>query len=140
MLLRALPWLLLSLLCAALVSSQGQQTLPGQQGVPSQLGQHSQSPFGPLFNDQDNDAAFAQRQVNALNEARQKALVSDTAKLLKLAQELNAEVETSDRSALSPEQIRKISSIEKLARNVKQKMSESIVTGTSLRDPFVPVR
>jgi hypothetical protein len=132
--------LLLVLLGAAFVASQGQQTLPGQQGMPSQVGQRSQSPFGPLFNDQDNDAAFAQRQIDALNAARQKALVSDTDKLLKLAQELNSEIAVNDPASLTSDQVRKIASIEKLARNVRQKMSESIVTGPSLRDPILPVR
>jgi hypothetical protein len=80
------------------------------------------------------------RQMNALNAERQKVLVSDTAKLLKLAQELNAEIASSRVDSLSPDQMRKIANIEKLARNVKQKMSESVINGPALHDPILPLR
>ena len=107
------------------------------QTIPGPVGPHSQSPFGnPPPND---DNPFVQRQMNALNAERQKALVSDAAKLLKLAQELNAEVETSKSDSLSSDQMRKIANIEKLAHNVKQKMSESVITGPSMHDPIIPI-
>lgn len=135
-------WLFLVLLLgAAFVAPQGQQqgTFSGQQGVPTQMGgPRTQSPFGGVFDNEDT--AFAQRQMNALNTARQKALVSDTDKLVKLAQELNTEIESADKDSLSPEQLRKIANIEKLAHNVKQKMSESIVSGPALHDPILPAR
>lgn len=78
--------------------------------------------------------------MNALNAERQKALVSDTVKLLKLAQELNTEVASSTADSLSPDQMRKIANIEKLAHNVKQKMSESVISGPTLHDPILPLR
>lgn len=131
---------LVLLLGAAFVAPQGQQqgTLSGQQGLPTQPGQRTQSPFGGLFDNEDS--AFVQRQMNALNVARQKALVSDTEKLVKLAQELNTEIESANTDSLNPDQIRKIANIEKLAHNVKQKMSESIISGPSLHDPILPAR
>jgi hypothetical protein len=127
-----LRFLVLALVCAALPAApQSQQNIPGP------LGQHSQSPFATPS---DDDNVFAHRQLNALNAERQKALVSDAAKLLKLAQELNAEIATSKSDSLSSEQMRKIANIEKLARNVKQKMSESVISGPSMHDPIIPVR
>jgi hypothetical protein len=133
---RALRWLLLvSVFTAASVSTQTQIA----QGIPNQVGsQRNQSPFGnsPF----DDDTAMVHRQMNALNAERQKVLVSDTAKLLKLAQELNTEVASSQANSLSPDQMRKIANIEKLARSVKQKMSESVINGPALHDPILPLR
>jgi hypothetical protein len=36
--------------------------------------------------------------------------------------------------------MRKIANIEKLARSVKQKMSESVINGPALHDPILPLR
>lgn len=65
------------------------------------------------------------RRVQMLNAERQKALVSDTQKLLKLAKELNDEVAASNSDAMSDEQLRKVVEIGKLAKSVKDKMSFS---------------
>ncbi len=92
------------------------------------------SPFG------EQDSVFAEKQLKALNEARQKALVSDTKKLLKLTQELNAEISSSAPSSLTSQQLRKLASIEKLAHNVKEKMSESYVSPSLMHDPLQPLR
>jgi len=132
-------WLLVILLGAAVIAPQGQQvSLPGRESIPSQMGTRSQGPFGGMPDYED--IAFIQKQMNALNAARQKALVSDADKLLKLAQELNTEIESANSASLSSDQLKKISNIEKLARNVKQRMSESITTGPSLHDPLAPIR
>lgn len=132
---RILRWLLLaSVFTAVSVSPQSQQGIPNQVGSP-----RNQSPFGNN-NPFDDDSAMIHRQMNALNAERQKVLVSDTAKLLKLAQELNTEVASSSTDSLSPDQMRKIANIEKLAHSVKQKMSESVINGPSLHDPIVPLR
>ena len=104
----------------------------GQEGIPNPVRPRPSSPFGqesPL------DPAFADRQLRVLNAERQKSMVSDTQKLLKLAQELNAEIQTANPDS----EIRKISDIEKLARNVKQKMSTSLVGGPSFHDPDNPL-
>jgi hypothetical protein len=132
---RTMRWLLLALVCAT-VNVSPQSTIP-LQGIPNQVGsQRNQSPFSSPFGD---DATFAHRQMNALNAERQKVLVSDTVKLLKLAQELNSEVESSSSNSLSPDQMRKIANIEKLAHNVKLKMSESLINGPTLHDPILPL-
>jgi hypothetical protein len=103
----------------------------GQQPVPGPLGQSRQNPF-----DQSTqmDPLIAERQLKALNAERQKSMVSDTDKLLKLARELNDEVQTGNTDV----ELRKIADIEKLARNVKQKMSISLVGGPAFHDPASP--
>ena len=84
------------------------------------------------------DPLLAARQMRALNADRQKSLVSDTEKLLKLARELNSEIETSNPNVLTEVQLRKIADIERLARNVKQKMSISFVGGPQLQEQVPP--
>jgi len=65
-------------------------------------------------------------QLKALNADRQKKLVADTEKLLKLTDELNTELSTSNTGVLTPDQKHKVSDIEKLARSVRTKMSTSV--------------
>jgi hypothetical protein len=67
-----------------------------------------------------------QKRVRLLNAERQKALVSDTEKLLKLAKELNDEVAVSESGTMSDEQLRKVAEIGKLAKSVKDKMSYTL--------------
>jgi hypothetical protein len=132
-----LRWLFLASVFTAVSVSPQTTQLP--QGMPNQVGQQrNQGPFGnsPF----DDDSAMVHRQMIALNAERQKVLVSDTAKLLKLAQELNTEVASSTANSLSPDQMRKIANIEKLAHSVKQKMSESVINGPVLHDPILPLR
>lgn len=81
----------------------------------------------------NSDPAEAERRIKALNSMRQKALVSDTDKLLKLANELNAEI-SANPDSLTSDQLRKLATIEKLARSVKEKMSTP-VTGTPISQP-----
>ena len=66
------------------------------------------------------------KRINALNAQRQKALVADTQRLVKLASELNAEINSSHQAQLTPDQLRTIAEIEKLAHSVKQKMSTPV--------------
>jgi hypothetical protein len=108
-------------------------TMPaGQQPQqPNPLGQVRQSPFDPS---NQMDPLLAERQLRALNVERQKSMVSDTEKLLKLARELNDEIQTGNPDA----ELRKIADIEKLARNVKQKMSASLVGVPAFHDPVSP--
>jgi single-stranded DNA-specific DHH superfamily exonuclease len=67
-----------------------------------------------------------QKRIRLLNAERQKSLVSDVDKLLKLAKELNDEVVGSDSSSMSDEQLHKVAEIGKLAKSVKEKMSYSV--------------
>jgi len=56
------------------------------------------------------------------NTERQKRLVSDTGKLLTLTNQLKAEIAESGSDNLTPDMLRQMDEIEKLARSVKNKM------------------
>ena len=105
---------------------------PAGQQVPNQLGRHQPNPFG---NADELDPVLAARQMRALNEERQKSIVSDTERLLKLVREFNAEIASGEAVPLTVPQVRRLAEIEKLARDVKQKMSVSLVGGPALHDP-----
>jgi hypothetical protein len=93
--------------------------------------QHSADPS--LFDDDIGflDPVLREKQLRALNAERQKELIADTNKLLKLAQDLNGEIGKANSVSLTPDQLRTIAEIEKLAHSVKEKMSTS-VRGTPL--------
>ena len=106
----------------------------GQSPYPpsTRLGQQypdSGSPFG-----QDSNSP-EQKRIRMLNAERQKALVSDAEKLLKLAKELNDEV-AGDSGPMSDEELRKVGEIGKLAKSVKEKMSYSVGGYPSLNTPL----
>jgi hypothetical protein len=69
------------------------------------------------------DPALERKRLQRLNIERQKEIVSDTEKLLKLAQEFNADLEQGDDPNVSNQQMRRLAEIAKLAKNVKEKMS-----------------
>lgn len=86
----------------------------------------------------DYDPIMMEHRMTALNNERQKELVSDTNKLLKLAKELNDEIAARDSGGLTPEQLQKIAEIEKLARGVKDKMADGTgQTGPSISAPVM---
>lgn len=68
-----------------------------------------------------------------LNAARQKSLVSDTDKLLKLARELDREISAGKSGSLTQEQLKKVAKIEKLAHKVKEGMSNTILVNAENR-------
>ncbi len=86
----------------------------------------------------NHDAVEEARRMQALNEARQKGMVSDANKLLKLVTELNEEIARSDSGTLTPEQIRKLARIEKLAHSVSEKMSATVMPSTGIQSPTDP--
>jgi hypothetical protein len=85
--------------------------------------QHTE--LSPTSSD-DADPTMTERRIRALNNERQKQLVSDTDKLLKLARELNEEVAKTNADSLTPDELHKIADIEKLARSVRQRMTEGV--------------
>ena len=87
------------------------------------------------------DPIMRERQIRGLNNERQKEMVSDTNKLLKLAQELNDEIAAKNAGTLTYDQLHKIAQIEKLARSVKEKMAEGVGEPTQPvgAPPFNPV-
>lgn len=90
----------------------------GQFGVGS-LDQPPNLATGPL------DRKMREKQVDALNTLRQKALVSDTDKLVKLAAVLNAQINSSHQAQLTPDQLRTVAEIERLAKRIREKMSDA---------------
>ena len=128
-LLLALPF---AIQCAA-------QNAPGSQhgglnSLPQPVGLPVNGADIPSGNTMQND-----RLLRALNADRQKSLVSDTNKLLRLANELNAEIAGSNPETLTPSQLHKMAEIEKLAHNVKDKMSTSVRGTPAFQPPFNPV-
>lgn len=117
---RAMPGTRPALVCALLLC------LPGGAQVP--YTPHAQSfpkPQPGVF-DSSADPAIQAKQLIALNRDRQKALVSDADKILRLATELDMQVKTDNPDSLTPFQLRQLVEIEKLAHNVKDKMSFSV--------------
>lgn len=94
----------------------------------------AQRPAGPL---DEQDPVFIARRNKALNIQRQRSMVSDADRLVQLARELNDEISKNGSAALTPVQLRKIADIEKLAHNVKEKMSYP-VSAEPPYDPFNP--
>lgn len=80
----------------------------------------------PMTGDLGGDQVYQERRLNQLNAAQHKSMVADTDRLLKLITELNAEISSTNPSALTAQQLRKIAEIEKLAHNVKDKMRMSV--------------
>jgi hypothetical protein len=72
------------------------------------------------------DSAMLEKRMKMLNDERHKSLVSDSDKLFKLATELNNEIARSSTGSLTPEQLRKVAEIEKLAHNVRDKMTQTL--------------
>jgi hypothetical protein len=77
-----------------------------------------------------------QRRMRMLNAERQKAMVSDAEKLLKLAKELNDKVGAADPGPMSDDELRKVAEIGKLAKSVKEKMSFSVGGYPNLNAPL----
>jgi hypothetical protein len=130
----------LSVLCAAALlaacGGSGQAQQAGQpvpmSGGPTVRGFPQDS--GPWITNggEEVDTLEAEKRLNALNAERQKSMVSDTEKLYKLAAELNKQIAQSNSGALTPDQMRMVAEIEKLAHNVRDKMT------MSLRGPQFP--
>lgn len=106
-------------------------------GVQGQAGSRAPAGFGA---GPDADPAFAAKRMRALNADRQKSMVSDADKLLKLARQLDTEIASNPTEELTPEELRKLTEIEKLARSVKAKMAQSFGGGPQFQQtPIVPV-
>jgi hypothetical protein len=127
-------------LCLALLLALpgGAQNPPPQPlgGFGQQTDRHSDDPLAERG--VRRYPAEDEMRLRALNVLRQKSLVEDTNKLLKLAAELNAEVSSAHPDALTSEQLHKLAAIEKLARSVKEKMSAPVLGIPAFSEPFSP--
>jgi ribosomal protein L9 len=74
------------------------------------------------INEQNNK----QQKFEAANAERKRQINDDSAKLFKLATELKAEVDKTDKDTLSIGVIRKADAIEKLAHDLKEKMKLTV--------------
>lgn len=83
----------------------------------------------------DFQRIMLETRLRALNLERQKQLVADTNKLLKLVKELNEEIASENTGNLSGDQLRKVAEIEKLARSVKERMVEGLMRPTPEAPP-----
>lgn len=73
----------------------------------------------------ENQQQLEMQQARARNAERQKQLVADTQKLVALANELQDEVSKSSKDMLSLDVVRKADEIDKLARNVRDRMKNA---------------
>ncbi|MGD0729729.1 MAG: hypothetical protein ABR956_00590 [Terracidiphilus sp.] len=114
--------------CLALAAALVPALPGGAQNPPAGSPQAAAGPYisrppNTLGQFDNDDPIFTQKRLQAMNADRQKHLVSDAARLLKLASELNDEVRGAKSDALTPAQLRKVAEIEKLARSVREKMT-----------------
>lgn len=110
----------------------------------AQLGQADSSQMPPLMRDKEGslfpprDPSFEAKRLKKLNELRQKSMEADADKLLRLARELNEAVAVDAPAMSAQERLRRIAEIEKLAKDVKNKMI--FATGAA-PDPYIgPMR
>jgi hypothetical protein len=115
-------WLLLVALCGGVAEAQIQTQTQEPLQLPSPPG--ARLPIGRGQPDEpDPNLRHAQMEAaKQRNIERQTRLVSDTNKLLQLAQELKEEVDKSNKEVLSVAVVKKAEEIEKLAKSVKERM------------------
>ena len=129
--------MLLALLAALPCGAQsGSTQAPHTNPIPHLMGQG----VGEFGDPSGAPSLENERLLRALNADRQKSLVSDTNKLLRLVNELNAEIARANTGSLTPSQVRRVAEIEKLAHNVKEKMSTSVRGTPAFRAPFQAVQ
>jgi hypothetical protein len=132
---RALREALCLMLFLVLTCGVQSGSMQSQQPLSQSLGQRATDQFGDM---DDHDPVEREKQLRALNAERQKSLVADTNKLLKLAADLNAEINNANAGSLTLDRIQKLSEIEKLAHSVKEKMSTSVRTTPVYEQQFPP--
>jgi len=89
--------------------------LPRQQGNPDNSLSPGLDPY---------ESPFADTTRQKRNEDRQRRIVSDTQRLLTLANQLKAEIAASGAESMTPEMLRQMDEIEKLAKSVKDRMRD----------------
>jgi hypothetical protein len=111
-----------TLLCLALIQGTSQQPNNPPRNVPEFINRlPDANDQARMRQDQKSKADFA-----AVNAMRQKQVADDTAKLLKLANDLKSEVDKAGANTLSLSALRKADAIEKLAHGIKQKMTVTV--------------
>jgi hypothetical protein len=129
-------------LCFMLLFAQpgrAQRGVSGSQQHPVYSPSQGQSSSG-IQGDAQGNSVDEEKRLKALNADRQKRMVSDTNKLLRLVRELNSEIAHSNPESLTPEQLRKLTDIEKLAHGVKEKMGMSVRGLPPFQPPMHPMQ
>lgn len=86
------------------------------------------------------DAAMEHRRLQSLNAKRQQSLLADTDRLVKLAAQLNTAINSTQQDQLTVDQLRAVAEIEKLAKSIREKMSEAESGAPSLGPrPALPI-
>jgi len=126
---RSLPWRLISacLVAVSALACAGQNTNPPVSN-PNRLGINQTLASVPDANTQTilREQQEKQQNFEAANTERQRQIADDSAKLLKLANDLKAEVDKTTKDTLSLNVIRKADEIERLAHSVKEKMKLTV--------------
>lgn len=126
------PAIGLALIMAIFAGAQNFPTLQSP-GVGSS---RDRNPFGQP---PGSDPLYEARRLNALNADRHKSMVSDTEKLLRLAKQLDEEIASNASDGLTSKELKELAEIEKLARNVKEKMARTYGDGPLLKEPSNPM-
>jgi len=129
--------LLVGAVCVLPCAAQQSQLPGGILMAQNNRGQRALPPYPPnwvgipTFNNMNR--RLTKQRLTLMNEERQKSMVANAEKLLKLAKELNAEVNGAHAGALTEDQLRKVNEIEKLAHKVKSEMSYAVGRSPSMR-------
>lgn len=116
----------------------------GAQNSPPQIQQPNPGRLGQLSANstvdfEQPDPIGEQHRQRLLNADRQKVLVADADKLLKLVSKLNAEIGAVNPDTLTPAQLRTLGEIQKLAHSVKTRMSDPVFgTPVFMEPPLLP--
>lgn len=128
-------------ICLVLLLAEPHDAGSGQVGSHPPLPQPTGQPVGGGLADvPSGDPAEDEKLLRALNADRQKSMVSDANKLLRLVNELNAEIARSNPDLLNSAQLRRVAEIEKLAHSVKDEMSTSVRPAPPFQQPPVRTR
>jgi hypothetical protein len=124
--------LCIALLLAAPAGAQTRGTSPSLPTLPSGVPVNSRQDYDIPKTDPSEE----QRRLRALNAQRQKRIVSDASKLLKLTTEFNLEITHATSDSLTQAQLRKVAVIEKLAHDLRENMSATVQPTTGIQSPF----
>jgi hypothetical protein len=98
--------------------------------------------FPPVYGGDPMQNSQNEKRLQYLNAERQKSMVAETNRLVKLAADLNAQINSGEHTQLTPDQARQLAEIEKLAHRIRDRMSTSVRPSPSLGPgpAFIPYR
>lgn len=94
----------------------------GSFGMPTTPQQRTVDPNDRSQPPDAGQVRMQEQQAKKQNDERQRKLISDTAKLYDLAEQLKEQVGKTDKNTLSVDVVKKAEEIEKLAKSVKERM------------------